>query len=230
MADLVSILIPVYNEERLLEEVLRKVCAAPFDKEMIVVDDGSRDGTKGILARLCRELPLTVVTHDVNQGKGCAVRTAIEASRGSILLIQDADLEYDPADYPALLAPLFERRTKAVYGSRFLGTPPASYFWHRVGNWVITMTVNVLFNASLTDVETCYKALRREVVSSIPLRARGFELEVEVTCRLLRARQMILEVPVSYYGRSYAEGKKITWKDGVHALWVILCCRLNPWY
>ena len=230
MPELVSILVPVYNEERFLEQVLRKVHAAPFDKELIVVDDGSRDGTKGILARLSRELPLTVLTHERNRGKGCAVRTAIKASRGSILLIQDADLEYDPEDYPALLKPIVEGRTKVVYGSRFLGAPRASYFWHRAGNWIITMMVDLLFNASLTDVETCYKAFRREAVASLPLRARSFELEVEVTCKLLRTGQMILEVPIAYYGRTYAEGKKITWKDGVYALWIILCCRLNPWY
>ena len=230
MAELVSILVPVYNEERFLEQALRKASAAPFEKEIIAVDDGSQDGTKRILNRLSRELPLRVITHERNHGKGRAIRSAIETSRGSILLVQDADLEYDPDDYPALLKPLFHRRAEVVFGSRFLGAHRASYFWHRVGNWIITTLVNVLFNASLTDVETGYKAFRRELVQSLPMRATGFEFEVEVACKLLRAGHMIFEVPISYYGRSYAEGKKITWKDGVEALWVILCCRLNPRY
>ena len=229
-APLVSILIPVYNEARYLEQVLRKVQAAPLDKEIVAVDDGSADGTKGILARLAGELPLRVLTHERNQGKGQAVRSAIAASRGTILLIQDADLEYDPADYPALLAPLLEGRAEIVYGSRFLGRRVASYRLHRLGNWLITAMVNVLFGTSLTDVETCYKAFRRETVAGLPLRARGFEFEVEVTCKLLRSGRRIAEIPVSYFGRTYAEGKKITWKDGVQALWVILCCRLNPQY
>ena len=226
---LVSILVPVYNEERFLEQVLRKVHAAPFNKEIVVVDDGSADGTKRILADLAPALSLRVLTHARNQGKGRAVRTAIEASRGTILLIQDADLEYDPGDYPALLKPLLEGRASVVYGSRFLGAHPASYLLHRVGNWTITMFVNLLFSASLTDVETGYKAFRRELVAALPLRAMSFEFEVEVTCKLLRLGPVIVEVPVSYYGRTYAEGKKITWKDGVYALWVILCCRLNVW-
>jgi len=226
----VSVIVPVYNEERFIESVLRRVTVSPFEKEVIVVNDGSTDSTGHILARLERELPIRTLTHPSNQGKGSAVRSGIAASRGNILLIQDADLEYDPEDYPALLKPLTERRTAIVYGSRFLGAHRASYFWHRVGNWAITNLVNVLFNASLTDIETGYKAFRRTVLEPLSLRARGFEFEAEFTCKVLRSGQMIFEVPVSYYGRSYAEGKKITWKDGLQAVWVIVCCRVNPWY
>ena len=227
MAELVSILIPVYNEERFLEAVLRKVCASPIEKEIVVVDDGSTDGTSALLRRLSGELPLRVITHPRNQGKGRAIRSAIAASHGEILLIQDSDLEYDPEDYPVLLKPLFMRRAEVVYGSRFLGAHRASYFWHRLGNWMITTMVNLLFNASLTDVETGYKAFRRSLVEQLTLRAMGFEFEVEVTCKILRRGHLIFEVPVTYYGRTYAEGKKITWKDGIHALWVILGCRVS---
>lgn len=226
----VSILIPAHNEARTIEHVLRKVAAVPLDKELIVVDDGSTDGTSDILGRLALTLPLRVISHATNRGKGQAIRSAIDASRGRILLIQDADLEYDPEDYPVLLKPIREGRVTVVYGSRFLGAHQASYFWHRVGNWMITFATNLLFNASLTDVETGYKVFRREIVERMALRAQGFEFEVEFTCKILRAGQSIFEVPISYYGRSYAEGKKITWKDGVHALWVILLCRLNPRY
>jgi glycosyltransferase involved in cell wall biosynthesis len=227
---LLSVIVPVYNEERYLEQVLRKVVATPYGKEILVVNDGSTDATGRILQRLSRELPIRVLTHERNRGKGRAIRTGIEASRAAILLVQDADLEYDPADYPALVQPMLEGRAEVVYGSRFLGRQPASYFLHRIGNWVITAMVNLCFGGSLTDAETCYKAFRRERIASIPLRAMGFEFEVEVTCKLLRQRVRILEVPVSYYGRTYAEGKKITWKDGMQALWVIACCRLNPGY
>ena len=230
MADLVSVIIPVYNEERFLEQVLRTVHRVPLVKELIVVDDGSTDGTPAILARLTKELAVRVITHERNEGKGRAVRSGIEAARGDILLIQDADLEYDPEEYPALLKPLLERRTQVVFGSRFLGAHQASYFWHRLGNWVITTMVNLLFNASLTDVETGYKVFRTEVVNGLLLRSASFDIEVEFTCKILRRGHLIFEVPISYYGRTYAEGKKITWKDGIRALWVILCCRVNPWY
>ena len=226
----VSVLIPAYNEEQTLEVVLRKVSAMRLSKELLVVDDGSTDGTRALLARLADELPIQIITHPRNLGKGQAIRSALAASHGRFLLIQDADFEYDPDDYPALLKPLLEERAPIVYGSRFLGPHRASYFWHRLGNGLITFLVNVLFNASLTDVETGYKAFRRDLAERVRLRSAGFEFEVEFTCKLLRLGHTIFEVPVSYYGRSYAEGKKITWRDGVRALWVILCCRLNPHY
>ena len=226
----VGVLMAAYNEAPWIETVLRKVAAVAFDTEIIVVDDGSTDATGEILARLARTLPIRVVRHPRNLGKGRAIRSALDVSRAPILLIQDADLEYDPEDYAGLLKPLLEGRAAVVYGSRFLGAHRAIYFWHRVGNWVITMMVNVLFNTSLTDVETGSKAFRREVVQALPLRASRFEFEVELTCKVVRRGHSIFEVPVSYYGRSYSEGKKITWRDGVYALWVIACCRLNPRY
>ncbi len=223
-----SILIPVYNEAATVDAVLRDVRRHAPDAELVVVDDGSNDGTQSLLARLASELGFQLVRHARNQGKGAAIRSALAAARGEVALIQDADLEYDPGDYAQLLAPLRKGRSQVVYGSRFLGPHRASYFWHRLGNWVITTLVNLLFNASLTDVETGFKAFRRELVQGIPLRARSFEFEVEVTCKLLRRGHAIFEVPISYYGRSYAEGKKITWRDGVTALWWILRCRLDP--
>lgn len=176
--------------------------------------------------RLAAELPLRVLRHRCNQGKGAAIRTGLSAARGAYVLIQDADREYDPDDYPALLSPVEKGRASAVYGSRFLGPHRASYFWHRLGNWLITTMVNVLFNASLTDVETGYKLFPTAQLRAMALRSRGFEFEVEVTCKWLKAGDTIFEVPVSYYGRSYAEGKKITWRDGIQALWVILRCRV----
>lgn len=226
----VSIIIPVCNEERFVERVLRKVIASPLEKEVVVVNDGSTDSTSRILARLERGLPIRTVTLASHRGKGCAIRSGIEASRGDILLVQDADLEYDPEDYLALLKPLTERRTAIVYGSRFLGAYRASYFWHRVGNWMITNLVNVLFKASLTDVETGYKVFRKEVLRDIVLRAKSFELEVELTCKVLRTGQTIFEVPIAYYGRTYAQGKKITWRDGLTAIFTILRCRVDPRY
>ena len=223
----VSILIPVYNEAQFIEAVLRKVAADPIEKEIIVIDDGSTDGTAQRLRELQQELPIDVITHPRNQGKGQAIRSGLQRCRGVFVMIQDADLEYDPEDYPRLLKPLLERRATIVYGSRFIGAHRASYFWHRLGNWVLTTMTNILFNASLTDVETGYKAFRREVAESLSLQAKGFEFEVEFTCKVLKRSHMIFEVPISYYGRSYAEGKKITWVDGLQAIWVILCCRVN---
>ena len=225
-----SIIVPVYNEERFIESLLRKVVAAADSSEIIVVDDGSTDQTPTVLTRLGRELPIRVITHPQNKGKGTAIRSGLESAKGDVVVIQDADLEYDPEDYPALLKPLLQRRVSVVYGSRFLGPHHATYFWHRLGNWVITTLVNVCFNASLTDVETGYKAFRKDALKDLDLRASSFEFEVEFTCKILRAGQTIFEVPISYYGRTYADGKKITWKDGVTALLTILRCRLDPRY
>lgn len=227
---LISILVPVYNEERFIEPLLRKVVEAAEGSDIIVIDDGSRDQTPQILARLANELPIRVATHEHNGGKGAAIRTGLELAHGAIVVIQDADLEYDPEDYPALLKPLLQHRVSVVYGSRFLGPHHATYFWHRLGNGIITTLVNMLFNASLTDVETGYKAFRKEVLRAIVLRARSFELEVEFTCKVLRTGQTIFEVPIAYYGRTYAQGKKITWRDGLTAIFTILRCRVDPRY
>lgn len=221
-----TILIPAFNEAPTIERVVRKVSTRMPEAELIVVDDGSTDGTAAILDRLAATLPLRLLRHKRNQGKGAAIRAGLSAARGAYVLIQDADLEYDPDDYPALLAPVEKGRATAVYGSRFLGPHRASYFWHRFGNWLITLMVNLLFNASLTDVETGYKLFPTTGLRAMALRSRSFEFEVEVTCKWLKAGQTIFEVPVSYYGRSYAEGKKITWRDGIQALWIILRCRV----
>lgn len=226
----VSVVIPVFNEAPFIETIVRRVVASPIEKEIIVVDDGSTDETPAILSRLSRELGIRILTHATNGGKGLAVRTGLAQCQGDVVLIQDADLEYDPEDCPALLKPLLERRTDIVYGSRFLGPHRATFFWHRLGNWIVTTWVNVLFNASLMDVETGYKAFRRDILQGLGLRAKGFDFEVEVTCKVLRRGGTIFEVPISYYGRSYAEGKKITWRDGIQALWIILCCRINSRY
>ncbi len=226
----VTVLVPVYNETRSIATVLRKVVEKAPSAEVIVIDDGSTDGTSEILQRLNQELPFRLLRHAHNCGKGAALRTGLREARGEAVLIQDADLEYDPVDYPKLLEPLRDGRSAVIYGSRFLDPRRSTSRWHRFGNWLVTAAVNLLFRSSLTDVETCYKVFRRDVLGAIPLRARGFEFEVEVTCKLLRRRQAIVEIPVSYYGRSYAEGKKITWRDGVMALWVIVACRVNPWY
>ncbi len=225
-----TVLVPVFNEARYIETVLQRVRTVVPEAELIVVDDGSTDGTRALLQRLEPELGFRLILHERNQGKGAALRTALAAAQGDVVLIQDADLEYDPDDYERLLAPIRKGRADVVYGSRFLGAHRASYFWHRFGNWLITILVNLLFNASLTDVETGYKVFRASLIPALRLRANSFDIEVELTCKLLRTGQTLFEVPISYYGRSYAEGKKITWRDGVHALWVIACCRLNPWY
>lgn len=226
-SELISIVVPVYNEERFVEPLLRKVAQRAGEQEIFVIDDGSTDQTPAILARLAQALPIRLLTHPANLGKGAAIRTGLKVARGTVIIIQDADLEYDPQDYPGLLKPMLQGRTSIVYGSRFLGPYRAIYFWHRLGNWVLANLVNLLFNASLTDVETGYKVFRRKVLDGISLRANGFDVEVECTCKALKAGHMIVEVPIAYDGRTYAEGKKITWKDGVTALLTIIRCRLN---
>ena len=225
-----SVIVPVYNEAATIETILRKVAATAIEKEIIVSDDGSSDGTSEILARLQRELPLQVITHPRNMGKGRAIRSALERCRGGIILLQDADLESDPQDYPRLLAPFADAATTIVYGSRFLGRAERATSVHRLANWVITAMVNALFGSRLTDAETGYKVFRRAVAEGLPLRGNRFEFEVEFTCKVLRRGHRVIEIPVGYVRRSYQEGKKIGWRDGVYAVWVILCCRLNPRY
>ena len=224
-APAVSILIPAYNEAPTIDRLLEKVVAHRNGAEIIVADDASTDGTGAILDRWAAQGTIRLIRHAKNQGKGAAVRSALAQAQGEIILIQDADLEYDPEDYPVLLKPLLTRRAEVVFGSRFLGAHRASYVWHRLGNWLLTNCVNVLFNASLTDMETGYKAFHRTVLEGMTLQARGFEFEPEFTCRVLRRGHLIFEVPISYYGRTYAEGKKITWQDGFHALWTIVRLR-----
>ncbi|MDX2184811.1 MAG: glycosyltransferase family 2 protein [Gemmatimonadaceae bacterium] len=218
-----SVLMPVYNEEQWVESVVGIVREQPFNIELVVVNDCSKDGTAAILDRLKAEGKIDVlIHHQVNQGKGAAIRTALKASTGNVVLVQDADLEYDPADWPVLLQPIIAGKADAVFGSRFLGGPHrVLYFWHSVGNAVLTTYSNMLTNLNLTDMETCYKAMTGDLARSLTLTANRFGFEPEVTARLARAGARIFEVPISYSGRTYAEGKKISWKDGVAAFWHI---------
>jgi glycosyltransferase involved in cell wall biosynthesis len=220
-----SVLVPVYNERNTIDLILDQVAATPARKEVIVVDDASTDGTDEILAQLkARGLIDTLYRQPVNQGKGAAIRKALSLSTGDIVVVQDADLEYDPADWPVLLEPLIEGKADACFGSRFLGGPHrVLYYWHSVGNNLLTMYSNMLTNLNLTDMETCYKAIRGDLARSLlpSLTSDRFGFEPEITALLARADARIYEVPISYAGRTYAEGKKIGWRDGVAAFWHI---------
>jgi glycosyltransferase involved in cell wall biosynthesis len=239
---LVSVVIPVYNERATIETLLRRVQAVDINKELVVVDDCSRDGTREFLQQLQQSaernpavmvLPgtgselrtdnLRVFFHEKNRGKGAALHTGFRHARGEIILVQDADLEYDPQEYPILLQPILSGVADVVYGSRFLSGPHrVLFFWHYVGNKLLTLLSNMFSNLNLTDVWTCYKVFRREVLESITLREERFGFEPEVTAKIAKGRWRIYEVPISYYGRTYEEGKKITWKDGISAIRCIL--------
>jgi len=221
---LVSVVVPAYNEAETVEMALRRVRSVPLRLEIIVVNDASTDGTREILDKLATAgLVDRVVHHEKNRGKGAAIRSGVAAATGDALVVQDADLEYDPADLPALIKPISEGRADAVYGSRFQGGPHrVLYFWHYVGNRVLTLLSNMLTNLNLTDLETCYKLVRMDLIKRLPLRSNRFGFEVEITARLAQAHARIWELPISYSGRTYAEGKKITWRDGVAALFHIL--------
>lgn len=229
-----SILIPVYDEEATIYELLRRVAAADVDLELevLVVDDGSADGTVGEIERFRRDNPdlqLVLERHVENRGKGAAVRTALGLATKDLILIQDGDLEYHPRDYPQLLEPLLDGRADAVFGSRFLGGPHrVMYFWHMVANKSLTLLSNMLTNFNLTDMEVCYKAMWRHVALSLDLQSDRFGIEPEITAKLARGGWRLYEVPVSYAGRSYEEGKKITWQDGAAALGHILRHRFLP--
>ena len=224
-----SILIPVYNEERYLAAVVKRVVDQPLPggltREIIMVNDASRDKTWDIMQQipaLFPAVPFKLFNKTKNEGKGAALRDAWAMATGDLLIVQDADFEYDPADYPKLLAPIEDGSADVVYGSRFIGWPRrALNYWHQVGNRVLTLASNVLTNINLTDMETCYKVFRREIIQAMPLESTRFGFEPEITVKLARGRWRIYEVPVSYHGRSYGEGKKIGWKDGVEAFWVL---------
>jgi glycosyltransferase involved in cell wall biosynthesis len=226
----VSVLIPVYNEEDTVAEIVERVRATPYTTEIICVNDCSTDGTRDVLNRLLAERKVQRVIHqERNRGKGAAIRTAIAASTGDIVIVQDADLEYNPADWPALFAPLVEGRADAVFGSRFLGgTHRVLYYWHAVGNGLLTTLSNMFSNLNLTDMECCYKAVRGELARSLTLKSERFGFEPEITARLSKANARIFEVPIGYSGRTYQEGKKITWRDGVAALVHIMRYNLFP--
>jgi glycosyltransferase involved in cell wall biosynthesis len=233
MADaLVSVVIPSYEEGRTIEEVVRQVAAVPFRTEIIVVDDGSTDGTAVILRRLEGELAnLSVVALPVNRGKGAAVREGIARSHGDIVVIQDADLEYSPEDLPRLLEPLLRGVADAVYGTRLRGGEPqrAHLFWHYAGNRFLSLLTNVLFNTTISDMEVGYKAFRGELIRGLHLVSDDFRFEPEVTAKILRTPGVRLyEIPIAYYGRTFAEGKKITWRDGIKALGALVRFRLRP--
>jgi glycosyltransferase involved in cell wall biosynthesis len=227
-----SVVIPCYNEIDTVEELLRKVREVPLRMEVIVVDDGSTDGTRELLTRLREEgLVDQLVFHEHNSGKGAALRTGFARATGDVVVVQDADLEYDPSEFPLLLEPILGGKADAVFGSRFLGGPHrVLLYWHSVGNRLLTLLSNMLTDVNLTDMETCYKMVRRELLQSLPLSADRFGIEPELTARLAQAGARIYELPISYHGRSYAEGKKIGWKDGISALWSIVRYNFMPPY
>lgn len=222
----VSVVVPVYNEVRTIKEILSAVQAVPLEKEIIIVDDGSTDGTRSCLQEMSREKDVKVLYHDRNQGKGAALRTGFGAATGEVILIQDADLEYDPLEYPGLLAPIREGKADVVYGSRFLSGPHrVLFFWHYAGNRFLTLLSNALSNLNLSDMETCYKVFRREILDDITIKSQRFGFEPEFTMKVAKKKLRIYEVSISYHGRTYAEGKKIDWRDGVKAIFALLWFR-----
>lgn len=218
----ISVIIPAFNERTTIEEVIRRVLEQPFEKELIIVDDASTDGTRALLQQTAWPDNIRIFYHPKNRGKGAAVRTGIEQAQGDIILIQDADLEYNPSDFGAVLRPILEGNADVVYGSRFLGIHRSFMLHHYVGNKLLTIITNVLYNNILTDMETGYKAFRAEVLKGLKIRSNRFDFEPEITAKVLKRGYRIYEVPIYYAGRDYMEGKKITWRDGFAAIWALI--------
>jgi len=225
-----SVVIPCYNEKETIVELVNAVLASPYqDKEIIIIDDHSTDGTQEVLKAEIEDRVSRVIYKDKNEGKGAALRSGFEAFTGDVVIIQDADLEYDPNEYQKIITPILNDKADVVYGSRFMGGEPhrVVYFWHRVGNGFLTLMSNFMTNLNLTDMETCYKAFKREVIKSIQLEENRFGFEPEITAKIARKKCRIYEVGISYYGRTYEEGKKIGWKDGFRAIYCIIKYRFN---
>jgi glycosyltransferase involved in cell wall biosynthesis len=240
-----SVIVPAYNEVDTIAEILRRVravnltvsigfgaedgTAVELEREIVVVDDGSTDGTRALLRELDGDPNLKIAFHEQNRGKGAAVRTGLKHASGDVMLIQDADLEYDPRDYPSMLQPILEGRSQVVYGSRFRGGPTkAMFFWHMVGNRFLTLVTNVLYDSILSDMETCYKVFTRDVADHLDLKASGWGFDPEITAQILKLGYRIYEVPITYTGREFDEGKKIGWRDGLTVLWTLLKYRFLP--
>jgi glycosyltransferase involved in cell wall biosynthesis len=224
---LLSVVMPVYNEHATIEEIVRRVVSVPIRTELIVVDDGSTDGTRELLARLQERFDFRLLLQPRNQGKGAALRRGFAEVAGDLVVVQDADLEYSPEEYPALIELICEGRADVVYGSRFLGRHRVFLFTHYAGNRLLTLITNVLYNTMLSDMETCYKVMRTDVLRSMTLRSDGFGIEPEITAKVFKRGYRVYEVPITYDGRGYEEGKKITWRDGIVALWVLIKCRFG---
>jgi len=224
----ITVLVPVYNEIQTIQEILKRVKSTGLADEILIVDDGSVDGTRDFLKRLNEKEPFRVIFHDRNQGKGAAVRTGLKNAMGDVIIIQDADLEYDPRDYTTLIKPIEEGVADVVYGSRFLGGPRRPVmFWHMVANKILTLLTNLLYNTILTDMETGYKVFRREVVADMPLHAHRFEFEPEFTAKILKRKVRIFEVPITFNPRDYDEGKKIGLRDAFEAVWALVKYRFT---
>jgi glycosyltransferase involved in cell wall biosynthesis len=224
---LVSVIMPVYNESATIEEIVPRVLAVPLRIELIVVDDGSRDGTRELLQELRRRHDFKLILQPANRGKGAAIRRGAQEVTGDLVVIQDADLEYSPEEFPALIELISQGRADVVYGSRFLGRHRVFLFTHYAGNRLLTLMTNMLYNTMLTDMETCYKVMRTDVLRSMTLRSNGFGIEPELTAKIFKRGYRVYEVPITYDGRGYEEGKKITWRDGIVALWVLLKYRFR---
>lgn len=219
---LLTVIMPVYNEMQTIEEITKRVLAVTVNKELVIVDDGSRDGTREWLQNWQKPENVRIHFHKKNGGKGSALQTGIKHAKGDVIIFQDADLEYNPEEYPRLIEPIRKGNADVVYGSRFKGEHRAFMFHHYVGNKFLTLTTNLLYNTCLTDMETCYKMFRREVLEGVPIRSRRFDVEPEITAKIHKRGYKVYEVPISYSGRDFDEGKKITWRDGFVALWTLI--------